>query len=93
LILGYSNKTFTNAYSIPDSEWHSVPLKNGVIGAEPQADGPTLAPTEERAIMTIDLRDYFDVSRPGTYCIQASFHDPGWTTGKSNKAIFTLSGG
>jgi hypothetical protein len=92
LTLGYSPKTFENAYSIPDSEWQSVQLKNGVIAAEPQADGPTLSPTEECAIMTVDLRDFFDLSRPGTYYIQATFHDPSRSTGESNKAIFTLSG-
>jgi hypothetical protein len=92
LTLGYSDKTFANAYSIPDAEWQSVPLKKGIVIAESQATTPTLAPTEELSIMASDLRDYFEVNRRGTYRIQAGFHDPGGVTGKTNPATFTITG-
>jgi hypothetical protein len=92
LTLGYSDKSFTNAYAIPDAEWQLVPLKKDIAIAESQAAGPTLVPTDEVTIMTSDLRDFFDVRRPGTYRVQASFRDPGGVTGKTNPATFTITG-
>ena len=84
MTLDYTGKTFADAYSIPDSEWQSVPLKTEKIDAGPQGTGPTLPPAQELTLLAIDLRDLFDVSRPGTYRVQAHFHDPEGITGESD---------
>ena len=75
LKLEYTSKIYTNTHAIPKSEWTPVPLKHGVVAVQNQPDGPTLVPTGEYVIMKGDLHDFFDLSRPGTYRLQAIFND------------------
>jgi hypothetical protein len=53
--------------------------------------GPTLIPTQDFTVLDIDLRDYFDMSRPGTYRVKALFHLPGQAAEKSNEITFSVA--
>jgi hypothetical protein len=57
--------------------YHDLPLKQGITVAPAQPDGPSLVPTVKQPILQIDLRDYFDLSRPGLYRIGIELQIPG----------------
>jgi hypothetical protein len=50
-----------------------------------------LIPTQDFTVLNIDLRDFFDVSRPGTYRVKALFHLPGQASGKSNEVTVSVA--
>jgi hypothetical protein len=50
-----------------------------------------LIPTQDFTVLDINLHDYFDMSRPGTYRVKALFHVPGQPDGKSNEITFSLA--
>jgi hypothetical protein len=60
--------------------------------AASNAPGPILSPTQDFTVLDIDLRDFFDMSRPGTYRVQALFHLPGQAADKSNEITFSIAG-
>lgn len=91
LTMVYTPKTDTEYRFVLDVEGQPVSLKGEVALAEAQPDGPRLAPTAECTVMTIDLLDFFDVTRPGLYRLQASMDDPDKLVGKSNRVEFIVA--
>jgi len=71
--------------------WQNIPLRKEVQVESTAAPGPTLIPTQDFTVLDIDLRDFFDTSRPGTYRLKALFHLPGQTPDKSNEITFSVS--
>jgi hypothetical protein len=83
------------SFSVPPfnyGSWQDVPLRREVqIDASDNTPGPILSPTQNFTVLDIDLRDYFDMSRPGTYRVKALFHLPGRTLDKSNEVTFSIA--
>jgi hypothetical protein len=71
--------------------WQDVPLRKEVQVEANTNPGPTLIPTQDFTVLDINLHDYFDMSRPGTYRVKALFHVPGQPDGKSNEITFSLA--
>ncbi len=71
--------------------WQDVPLRKEVQVERSGTPGPTLIPTQDFTVLNIDLRDFFDMSRPGTYRLNALFHVPGQSTDKSNEITFSIA--
>ncbi len=71
--------------------WQDIPLRKEVQVQSTAAPGPSLIPTQDFTLLDIDLRDFFDTSRPGTYRLKALFHLPGQTPDKSNEITFSVS--
>jgi hypothetical protein len=57
--------------------WTEVPLKKGITVGDGKAPGPILAAGSDLTLLQIDLRDFFDMSKPGTYRFAATFQVPG----------------
>lgn len=97
LSLSYSEKIPPKVVSFSEppfnyGSWQDVPLRKEVQVESTATSGPTLIPTQDFTVLSIDLRDFFDMSRPGTYRVQALFHMPGLPETKSNKITFSYSG-
>ncbi|MCE0485151.1 MAG: hypothetical protein LV479_13055, partial [Methylacidiphilales bacterium] len=60
--------------------WQDIPLRKEVQTEAGETPGPTLTPTQDFTVLNIDLRDFFDMSRPGTYRLKALFRLPGQTS-------------
>ena len=71
--------------------WHDLPLRKEVRLVENKVPGPTLSPAQNYDVLAIDLRDFFDMSRPGTYRLKADFHVPGEKAGTSNEVTFSVA--
>jgi hypothetical protein len=71
--------------------YHELPLRKEVVIAPEQPAGSTLYPTQKLTVLKIDLRDFFDMSRPGTYRVEALFHVPGEPGSKSNEVTFSIA--
>ena len=71
--------------------WQDVPLRKEVQAEAGDTPGPTLSPTQDFTVLNIDLRDFFDMSRAGTYRVQALFHVPGEPGSKSNEVTFSIT--
>ncbi|HEY8904351.1 MAG TPA: hypothetical protein VIM48_11610, partial [Chthoniobacterales bacterium] len=69
-----------------------VPLRSGVTAA-PAAPGPDmkLHPMQVQTVFSGDLRDYFDLTRPGTYRIHAQLHVPGQPVVQTRTLTFFIS--
>jgi hypothetical protein len=71
--------------------WQDVPLRKVVQISASNTPGPILNPTQDFTVLDIDLRDFFDMSRPGTYQAKALFHLPGQAAKKSNEITFSVA--
>jgi hypothetical protein len=71
--------------------WQDVPLRKEVQIKASDTPGPTLSPTQDFTVLNIDLRDFFDMSHPGSYRVQAVFHVPGQAPDKSNEITFSIA--
>jgi hypothetical protein len=71
--------------------WKEVPLRNEVKVATATTPGPVLGAAHELTLLKIDLRDFFDMSRPGSYHVKALFHLPGQPVSESNEITFSLA--
>jgi hypothetical protein len=71
--------------------WQNVSLRKEVQTDAGETPGPTLVPTQDFTVLNVDLRDYFDMSRPGTYRLKALFHVPGQPENKSNEITFSVT--
>jgi hypothetical protein len=73
-----------------DKSWMAVPMKPESSPGSSAPSPTTLTPGEDVTTTRIDLRDFFDLSQPGTYRLHATT-DPGNTApDKSEDLIFTL---
>ena len=83
-----------NRYTEPEfdyGEWQDLPLRSEVRSPAGQASGPVLIPTQETTVLSVDLRDYFEATRLGSYRIKAFFRVPGQAEGSSNEIIFSVA--
>jgi hypothetical protein len=70
--------------------WQAVPLRKQVRMEASNTPGPTLIPTRDFTVLDMDLRDFFDMSRPGSYRAKALFHLPGHAAGESAAIQFSV---
>jgi hypothetical protein len=96
LSLSYSEKLPPKVWRFSEppfdyGSWQEVPLRKEVQVETSETPGPTLIPTQDFTVLKIDLRDFFDMSRPGTYRVQALFHVPGQAADKSNEITFSVA--
>jgi hypothetical protein len=70
--------------------WQDIPLRKEVQIDTSNTLGPTLSPTQDLTVLDIDLRDFFDMSRPGTYRLKALFRAPGQAPNPSNEITFSV---
>ncbi|HEX4141768.1 MAG TPA: hypothetical protein VHY09_15575, partial [Candidatus Methylacidiphilales bacterium] len=68
-----------------------LPLRAGVAVVPAPASGPVLGPAQTLTLFRGDLRDYFDLTRPGTYHVRAEFRVPGQTPGKTWEQTFYIA--
>jgi hypothetical protein len=71
--------------------WKELPLRKEITIAPSQGSGPVLGATNEMPLIKIDLRDFFDITRPGSYRLSAIFHMPGQADHKSNEISFSVA--
>jgi len=96
LSLSYSEKLPPKVWRFSEppfdyGSWQDVPLRKEVQIESSDTPGPTLSPSQDFTVLDIDLSDFFDMSRPGTYRVQALFHLPGQAAGKSNEITFSIA--
>jgi hypothetical protein len=72
------------------AEWHEIPLRKEIATAMENTPGSLLGAASELTLFKIELRDYFDITRPGSYRLQAAFQAPGQPAAKTEEIIFTL---
>jgi hypothetical protein len=97
LSLSYSEKLPPKVWRFSEppvdyGSWQDVPLRKEVHMAASATPGPALIPTQDFTVLDIDLRDFFDMSRPGTYRLKALFHVPGLAPSQSNEITFSIAG-
>jgi hypothetical protein len=68
-----------------------VPPRPGITVTKSAAPGPVLQPTETRVILEADLRDYFDLARPGTYKVKVQFHLPSQPPSATGEITFSIA--
>jgi len=68
--------------------FQEVPLRAGVSIAT--ASGPAVEAGQTRTLLKGDLRDYFDLSRPGTYRLKAKFQAPGQAASETREMTFII---
>jgi hypothetical protein len=96
LSLSYSGKIPPKVQRFSESPfdyggWQELPLRQEIGTAANQVAVNVLAPTEEMTILSVDLRDYFEVNRPGSYRVKVLFRVPGQPEGQSDEIIFSLA--
>jgi hypothetical protein len=96
LSLSYSEKIPPKVISFSEppfnyGSWQDVPLRQEVQIEASNTPGPTLIPTQDFTVLDVDLRDFFDMSRPGTYRVKALFHLPGQAADQSNEVTFSVA--
>ncbi|HWB58455.1 MAG TPA: hypothetical protein VG733_03145, partial [Chthoniobacteraceae bacterium] len=57
--------------------WSELPMKKEIAAGDGKAPGPTVPAGCDVTLLQADLRDYFDMSRPGSYRLKAKFQVPG----------------
>ena len=96
LTLGYSGKIPPPREDYSDhpfdyGAWKGMPWRDGVRPVVGEGAGPVLSPGQESTVLNIDLRDYFDVSRAGSYRLQGTFHVPGQPESPTREIIFSVA--
>ncbi len=78
-------------YSVSNEDWATVPPKT-TGSFQPTSAARSLDPTDEFAAFSLNLRDWFDLSRPGTYRLQFYFQQKasGIADGQSREAVFIV---
>ncbi len=94
--LSYSEKVPPRGrdYSDPPFDygaWEKMPLREEVRTVEGNAPEPVLNPGQELTLLDIDLRDYFDLGRVGSYRFQAVFQAPGKPESAADEFIFSVA--
>ena len=73
-------------------EWQDLPLRPEVATHVSRTTaGPRLMPTQEITILDVNLRDCFEVARPGSYRAKVLFRVPGQAEEQSNEIIFSVA--
>ena len=70
--------------------WTEVPCRAESPAVKSDTGTVPVASTETKTVFAVDLHDFFDLSRPGSYRLQAEFQRPGVLVGKPKEATFTI---
>jgi hypothetical protein len=70
--------------------FQELPMRKKITVSRESVIGPTLKPTKSLTVLKIDLRDYFDMIRRGSYRVKALFHVPGQPDTQSDEVGFSL---
>jgi hypothetical protein len=71
--------------------FQELPMRKEISVSKENLKGPTLKPTQSLTVLKIDLRDYFDMTRAGSYRVKALFHVPGQLDTKSDEVGFSVN--
>lgn len=89
-----SGITFTADYSEKldpdDKSWTPLTLKPQPSSSLPPVPTPTVKTGQEITAMKVDLRDFFDLSRPGTYRLHATANPKNGAYDQADDVIFTI---
>jgi hypothetical protein len=66
-------------------------MRASITTTPPATPGPILAPTCTRTILQGDLRDYFDLTRPGSYKLRARFQVPNQPPAETSEITFSVA--
>ena len=69
-----------------------IPLRKEVVVSREKGLSPMLTPTGKLPVLKIDLREFFDLSHPGTYKVKVLFHVPGQPASESSVVTFSIAG-
>ena len=81
-------------FDVPQFDYgafQNLPMRAGVTVTKPSTPGLTLQPTGTCTILEGDLRDYFDLARPGTYKIKARFQVAGQSPAETREITFSIA--
>ena len=97
LLLSYSGKVPPRVQRFPEppfdyGTWQETPLRGEVRTVDGEAAGSTLGSARELTVLEIDLRDYFGLSRRGSYRLRATFRVSGQPESRSNEIVFSVAG-
>ena len=95
LVVSYSAKVPPRIKRFTDppfdfGTFQDLPLRAGVAVAAAPAAGPVLGPEQKLTLLRGDLREYFDLTRPGTYHLHAKFHLPGDAPSETAEQTFFI---
>jgi len=93
--VSYSPKLPPLAHRYTDPEvdlgpFQELPMRKEISVSKDNLNGPTLKPTQSLTVLKIDLRDYFELTRTGSYRVKALFHVPGQPDTQSDEVGFSL---
>ena len=71
--------------------FQNLPLRANLTVTKPSTPGPILPPTGTCTILEGDLRDYFDLTRPGTYKAKVRFQVPTQLPAETYEITFSLA--
>jgi hypothetical protein len=96
LMVSYSAKVpaLIQRFSDPQFDFgtfEKLTLCPGIPVAPPPLEIAKLYPMQKLTVFKADLRDYFDLSRPGTYHVKAQFHVTGQPVSTTSEITFYVS--
>jgi hypothetical protein len=71
-----SASDFQNPVPVDYGAWQEIPLRKEITTAVAEAPR-AIGPDARVDLLKIDLRDYFEITRPGTYRLDVTFQAPG----------------
>lgn len=89
----YLAKAPSNIYEAAPADWQEIPPRPEVTNTPAEPDGAVLVPTQRQTLLEADLRDYFDLGKPGTYRLRAAFEAPGGPEGVVVSEFFQVGQG
>lgn len=75
-------------------EWRELPLRPEVRVAAPDdltRNNTVLGAARELTVLSADLRECFEVARPGSYRLRVVFQVPWKPEGRSNEVTFSIA--
>jgi hypothetical protein len=70
--------------------WKALPLRKDIQVVGVTGSGPVLGAAHEIILLKIDVRNFFDMTRPGSYRLTIIFHLAGQADHKSNETTFSV---
>jgi hypothetical protein len=80
-----------NRVPVDYGSWQDIPLRKEITMAGP-ADARAIGPDARIELLKIDLRDYFKITRPGTYRLDVTFQEPGQKASPTQHVFYNLVG-
>jgi hypothetical protein len=73
--------------------WNDIPLRDEVKREPSVSSASSLGPDSRLNLLNIDLRDYFAITRPGTYRLKITFQEPGKKTLATREIFYHVTEG